>query len=275
MTASIGSAQEPKQAILEAERKAEIDAANARKRMAAQKPVKRAQEAVDINEAALAELEGSLKQQFQSLLKGELLFIRTVCQPTKQQYEQIVAAGDQALADAAKKSAQMQLVMHNRVRNRPIANADPRKLIADTLQDSLRTALSAEQVDQYEQELEKRSAYRKRVGLLTLIAKLDQDLLLTAEQRDQLSASLSQNWNDAWLNALGMLPHGPFFPNLPDNLVLPVLSVKQRAVWSEIPKNAQFVGMWGGFDLGAMIDAGDWGDAADAVPPDDRPEVQR
>jgi hypothetical protein len=95
--------------------------------------------------------------------------------------------------------------------------------------------------------------------LLNLVAKVDRVLILTAEQRDQLTEVLQTNWNDAW-NQLQMLMYGEqYFPLMPDAKILPLLTATQKAVWRGIPKGQVHFG----FDLGMMhgIDVGEeeWG----------------
>ena len=53
--------------------------------------------------------------------------------------------------------------------------------------------------------MEKRTASRKQVVIDNLVAKLDQDLVLTSEQREKLVEALSANWKDSWGQSLEML----------------------------------------------------------------------
>ena len=84
-----------------------------------------------------------------------------------------------------------------------------------------------------------------------LVAKLDGDLVLTAEQRDKLVKALAANWKDAWGQSLQMLQNlDSFFPNIPDQVVAPILSENQKEVWRRIPRNQNV--FWG-FSFGGMM----------------------
>src|SRR5439155_18686092 len=101
--------------------------------------------------------------------------MRTVCQPTKQQYEKIAADGEPALKATMTKFA--------KTWRRPGTDeqSDPRTPITDTLAQSVRATLSPEQAARYQQELEQRAASRKRVAVLNLVSKIDKVLVLTVE----------------------------------------------------------------------------------------------
>jgi hypothetical protein len=268
--------EEEKALRLERERK------DAAKQEAAEK-----KDVVDEVDAGLVEFEQQYKQQFQQLVRGELVFIRTVCKPTKEQYQRIAAVGDQALKDTVRKFAEVQKKMMRggfQAGQQPTF-PDPRKLITESLAKSVTETLSAEQVKQYQAELEKRAANRKRVALINLVAKFDHDLVLTAEQRVKLTESLSSQWNDAWSQSLEMFQHGDqFYPNVSDNLVLPILSESQRGVWRSAPKNNNVFWGWAGLGFmgGVQVVDDDWdakpAEAAkpdEATKPDEKPEEMK
>ncbi len=128
---------------------------------------------------------------------------------------------------------------------------DPRKLIEEQLAKNVSGLLSLEQRTRFNEELEKRTASRKRVVIDNLVAKLDGDLVLTSEQRTRLVEALSANWKDSWCQSLEMLQNiDSFFPNLPDQVVAPLLSDNQKEVWRRIPRNQNV--FWG-FSFGGMI----------------------
>ncbi|MGZ3469850.1 MAG: hypothetical protein ACXWO1_08910, partial [Isosphaeraceae bacterium] len=111
--------------------------------------------------------------------------------------------------------------------------------------------LSHDQESRYKAELEKRAASRKQVVIDNLVAKLDGDLVLTSEQRTRLVEALSANWKDAWGQSLEMLMNiDSFFPNIPDQVVAPILTDNQKEVWRRIPKNSNV--FWG-FSFGGGI----------------------
>lgn len=101
---------------------------------------------------------------------------------------------------------------------------------------SVQATLSAEQTARYRKELDQRAAARKRVAILHVLAKLDEKLALTAEQRGKLSDTLGENWNGSWSLAHIQMYGEHYFPQLPNNKVLPILNETQKTVWNGIQK---------------------------------------
>lgn len=186
--------------------------------------------------------------QFRQLLTTELHFVRTVCQPTPEQYQSIKTAGDASLRVTINKFAEVQKKMNQGFRaGQQPEWPDPRKLLAEGLARSVKQTLPADQAKRYEVELEKRAAARKRVAVINLVAKLDKDLVLTAEQRNKLSDSLNSNWKDAWCQQLEVFLYGDqFFPALPDDQVLPILNDKQKEIWKGTTRNQNTFWGWAG-----------------------------
>ena len=206
-------------------------------------------------------LEQQFLQQFRQLSKTELSFVRAVCQPNAEQSKKIKAASEAALKTAVKKFAEIQKKMQQGVRAGEQPEwPDPRKLMSDALLKSVKESMSAEQAKRYEVELEKRAAARKRAALLNFVAKLDKDLVLTADQRGKLTEALDKNWKDSWCQQLEVFMYGDsYFPALPDAQVIPVLTDKQKQIWNGIPKQQNQIWGWagGGFVQAVELEAED------------------
>jgi hypothetical protein len=188
--------------------------------------------------AIVQQFEQQWGPQFRQLYRTELHFMRLVCQPTKQQYAKIAADAEPALKATMRKFA---------VNMRTGGEApDPRTPIADALANSVRATLSPDQTARYRDELDQRSAARKRMVVLNLVAKVDKVLVLTREQRVTLSEILADNWSDSW-NQTQMLG-SQYFPQMPDDKMTPVLTETQKTVWRGLPyRNIRW-----GFNLGMM-----------------------
>ena len=193
-------------------------------------------------------LEQQFLQQFRQLSKTELNFVRAVCQPDKEQDKKLKTASNAALKTAVKKFAEIQKKLQQGVRAGEQPEwPDPRKLMSDALLKSVKESMSAEQAKRYEVELEKRAAARKRAALLNFVAKLDKDLVLTADQRGKLTEALDKNWKDSWCQQLEVFMYGDsYFPALPDAQVIPVLTDKQKQIWNGIPKQQNQIWGWAG-----------------------------
>ena len=94
--------------------------------------------------------------------------------------------------------------------------------------------MPAEQATLYQEERAKRSASRKQLIVRNLVARLDHELVLSAEQRDQLSESLSSHWDDAWGQSLEMFMYDyAVLPPIPDQYIAPYLSEAQKRIWRD------------------------------------------
>lgn len=193
------------------------------------------QEDVDPN---VRRLETQFLPQFVQLLRSELLYVRKICNLNKEQLTEIARFTRPRLKLAAREYA----VAQNRLmRGRGIGEArkmpDPRNLVERQIAEVLNTRLPAKQADEYRQESEKRTASRKRTMVLNLVVKLDDRLVLTAEQRAKLTQTLSTEYQDALGQWQTMLMHNVgMVPQIPDNLIVPLLDERQKAVWQKTAK---------------------------------------
>ena len=215
--------------------------------------VEAAEVLVDVQAAGVAiaggdPLEQQFLQQFRQLAKTELNFVRAVCQPTVEQSKKIKAASDAGLKTAVKKFAEIQKKLQQGIRAGEQPQwPDPRQLMADTLLKSVKESMSEEQAKKYEAELAKRAAARKRAALLNLVARLDKDLVLTADQRGKLTEAINSNWKDSWCHQLEVFMYGDtYMPVVPDAHILPVLTEKQKKIWNGVPKQQNQIWGWAG-----------------------------
>ena len=190
-------------------------------------------------------------QQFRPMFRAEYYFIRNTCGLNTDQRKQLARLGETAVKAAARQFVEAQQKMMRGGWRPGTDYPDPRKLVEQELTRVMSPLLSHDQESRYKAELEKRAASRKQVVIDNLVAKLDGDLVLTSEQRTRLVEALSANWKDAWGQSLEMLMNiDSFFPNIPDQVVAPILTDNQKEVWRRIPKNSNV--FWG-FSFGGGI----------------------
>ena len=189
-------------------------------------------------------------QQFRPLFRAEYYFLRRICDLAPDQRKQVAREGERAVHDAAKKFAELQQKMMQGGWRPGTQYPEPQQVLEDVLSKSVAGFLSPAQRARYKEEIDKRIANRKQVALDNLVAKLDSDLVLTALQREKISESLSSHWNDSWSQSMQMLMNiEHFFPNIPDNLVVPFLTENQKKSWQRIPRNQN---VFFGFQFGGM-----------------------
>jgi hypothetical protein len=190
-------------------------------------------------------------QHFRPMFRVEYYFIRNCCDLTRDQRKQLALLVEKATRAAARNFVEAQQKMMRGGWRPGMDYPDPHKLMEEELSKSASSLLSPEQQTRLKQELEKRSTSRKQMFIDNIVSKLDQDLVLNTQQRGKLVEALSANWKDAWGSSLDMLQNMEnMFPNIPDQVVAPILSENQKAVWRRIPKNQNV--FWG-FSFGGMM----------------------
>jgi hypothetical protein len=189
---------------------------------------------------ARAQNEAQIQQYAQMLQPAmwqELNFIRQVCDLTPQQRPKIRAAADVAVKEGAKAVLQPQRANVNGVmvmRSQPTLGA---QAIRDNLHETLKTTLTSEQLDRYEAEDVKRAAATKQAAILTAVARLDDALYLSKEQREKILSGLDENWQREWEQWLSIYRYsGQYCPQVPDQHVVPQLNDDQKLIWGSIQK---------------------------------------
>ena len=169
--------------------------------------------------------------QMWSIFRSEYYFIRYACDLNVDQRKTLARLGDSTIKAAARQFAEAEMKV-SRVEEYP----DPRTLIENELAKSVTTLLASGQQARYKDEIEKRAASRKQFVIDNLVARLDQDLVLSPDQRNRLVESLSTNWKDAWGRSVeNLMRNDNFFPDIPDHIVVPILTDHQREVWGVLP----------------------------------------
>jgi hypothetical protein len=175
---------------------------------------------------------------FLPFLRAELLLVRTICGLTEDERKAIGREGAQALRNASSKYVDWQRsegrksALHERS-----APPDSRKQIQDGVSAAVKKHLTAEQQARYQAEIERRNTEERQTTVRYLVAILDRNLLLSADQRAQLSESLTSHWDHAWREPLEVIQNGnTLVPPVPDQYVIPFLDAVQTGTWRGIQK---------------------------------------
>ena len=221
----VGTAgQEPIKPVPKAPQKMEVKAAPAKVAVKALAPAR-----VMVPEEVVQQWEQHYGPHMRQLLRTELHFMRLVTQPTKQQFERIAAESEPAIKEALRSLvAGMQ--------GGAGGQSEPRAAIADAVARSVQATLSLEQAARYKNELDERTAARKRLVVMNLVAMIDKLLMLSAEQREKLQAVLSDNWDESWNQTQLLMMGGQYFPSMPDAKITAILSSAQRDIWRAVQK---------------------------------------
>jgi hypothetical protein len=193
---------------------------------------------------AAAEVEQNVKEQMQQLLpqfrqlfKNELAFVSRVCRPSQEQRQRLEQAGEESIKAAAKAYTEALNKMMLGQWNHNSRQPNPQQIIQQGLAKAVLGHLSAEQSRRHQTEVNKRKDHLRQVTIQIIVARLDEQLVLTAEQRDKLAESLARDWREAWGQAWSMFANNnQCLPNLPERTVVPVLNETQKRVWGAAAK---------------------------------------
>lgn len=200
------------------------------------------------------------EQQFMKLLSGDLELMRSVCGDLPRESRRAIARdGEQAAREASLRMAELQFQDQRRQPQAgvpwqgvagavlkaivppaagPVATRgggkpadDPVSFFSAALTKSLEEHVGREQAEEFSRQLTARNERRKTASTHAIVAALDAELGLSAEQREKIERSILERWNDSMVTAVqGMHTNngGRIFPGLPDECVRPHLTEAQR-----------------------------------------------
>ena len=205
------------------------------------------------------------EQQVRPFLKvlhsGELHFIRKVCRPTPEQYQQIRKESGEQFDTQVKKFAK--LVQQQNRGN--VEFPDPRKEMTTQFAELIAKVQSPEAATRYRQELEFREEARRKTAIDNIVMRLDRELALSPEQSAKLTAVMTEKFNPQWTKQMCVFLYSEEYSPLPDGkLVTPILNDAQKKIWSAMPTGYGISFGWQGEMnfLGDQVD----GFADEAVP---------
>ncbi len=219
----------------------------------------------------------ALVEDYRQRLRTELVFVQRACELTPEQAaalekhgEEIVARAKEQFSDAIENQrADRRLVVVNNRRvmvigDRVVAVAGAaardessalQLAMADDVDEAVRQAFPDHIAARLTEERQRVNGKAKRAKAQVLAAAMDEILLLTDKQREQLCGNLTSLWNENWTPVAIKLERGShdFSPkmsvllraklaglggacDLPDVMLEPLLRPAQMAMWKEIRK---------------------------------------
>ncbi|MSR58157.1 MAG: hypothetical protein EXS05_10830 [Planctomycetaceae bacterium] len=187
---------------------------------------------------AVEKLSGrEIQQQLRPLLAIERRFLRKLLDLTPEEEAELLKQEEQHLQDVSQKHAVAFVKLQQGTWRPEDGPADARQIVQKVLAAALASRLPEDQLTSYREEISRRAAGRRNAAARSIVVTLDENLVLTAAQREQLMESLTTNWNEAWALSLQMIqPGNEQFPEIPNDLIVPFLTDAQRKVWSSVPK---------------------------------------
>jgi hypothetical protein len=197
-------------------------------------------------------------QLMKPLMWQELDFIRLTCDLTPEQRPLIKAAAENGVNRAAREIVQPQ----RSAEGRTVAFA--LQTIRTHLAKALLETLTPEQQRRYRVQTDQRTAARRQASIACAIARLDDVLLFTSEQRACVALALEKNWQDDWEQWPNLWRYAvEYYPVISDDLITPCLNKEQKAVWSGLQKIS--VNRWGGQPARDASDDSWWEDKSTAT----------
>jgi hypothetical protein len=189
----------------------------------------------DRAEANIASRIAVYCNNYRSFFHMEYSFLRRICGPTESQRKRLARDAQRAFHEAI---VTYEALLRNPQPRRPGApvgtSVDPRSLIREGLLRVAETHLPAEEADRYREEIAERIKDRKLMAIQCIVAKLDRELFLSAEQRVQIACSLFAGWDDAWLPTESqMLVADRYCSRIPRERFYGFLDDVQRTTWDE------------------------------------------
>ncbi|MFO1045184.1 MAG: hypothetical protein U0941_25695 [Planctomycetaceae bacterium] len=163
------------------------------------------------------------------LMDSELMFVRQVCELPPARRPAFRERADEIVDEVFK-------AVNRQTASSDILTLKARNLIQKKFLVEIEK-ISKEQAALYDTELKSRMAKVKEATILGLTALLDQELILTAEQRDTLHTTLSTKWKEEWEHWLLVAnQEEENFPSFADKIVSRIITPAQRQIWRTIPK---------------------------------------
>ncbi len=185
-------------------------------------------------EKAMAE---QFRRQLRPLLRSQLHVIKTVCATSKEEQAKIAREGEAVLDEAAKKFSATQMAMQRGIGFQAGQDfPNPRENIRDGILRVVKAQLPADRAGRFQADVDEQIAYQFRTAARNLVARFDEVLVLSEEQREKLSDSLAKSKDNILKNFDGNSYNGPYLPAAPDNLVTPFLTQSQLKIWRETQK---------------------------------------
>lgn len=163
-------------------------------------------------------------QQHQATVTAELQIVRQVCEDLpRPERAKIKKTVDASLNSIARQFAKNEA-----------ASIGPVTMIRQAIIEAAKGQISDIQLLQLQERMAIRAANRKRAALMSVLSRLNDELLLSVDQREGITKAICDAWHDDWEKWL--LAEGKMLPALPDQTIKPHLSDEQLQVWSELQK---------------------------------------
>lgn len=173
------------------------------------------------------------RQQYINILYSELQAVRSQCEVPKDARPEVYKAAEEAYDKALEEYVRaMYFPTNNGQRGGALRSAVRASLVA-----LLEKKLPAGEFTKLKTSSSERAEMRKEICIECVIAKLDEMMRLTKEQRASITKSIKDNWIDEWESWLMLWQYEDnYLPQVDDALIVTHLTPQQRRIWQQAQK---------------------------------------
>ncbi len=177
-----------------------------------------------------------LALQMRPVLIAELALARQICGDlTIAERQRIKAAGEVALQSLAPLTAKHRKLLGRMRADEKPDSSHPVDQLRARLASAIKEHAPPETSQRYAVEAARRIENRRRAAINLTVARLDALLYLTAEQRQEIAASLADFWQTDWEKWAQFNLPLPYLPAIPEGHVR-CLNADQNRVWHSLQK---------------------------------------
>lgn len=199
------------------------------------------------------------RKQLRQFYKVELAFAHRVCDMSPEQREQVAMAAVESIDAFIKKLGKKK----NRrqrgggfVNRRAALSVNERATVRAEVKELVDTKLRPEQAARYLDEITKRDKRFQQATVQFFVARIDEKLRLTEQQRTKLQKALEDNWREQYGQTVEVLMNNPqYVPQVSSGSLMAILDDYQKDVWRTLQKvGPQNFSMFGGGGDMVMVD---------------------
>ena len=232
----------------------------AQQRQAKQKAVKaKALGAVIFLQNGQAMRADQARKQLRNLYKVELAYANRICDMSPEQREQVAVAAVESIDVFMKKLSKKKKLRARGggfINGQATLSVDQRATVQAEVKKLVDTNLRPEQAARYLEEITKRDKRFQQATVQFFVARIDEKLRLTEEQRTKLQKALEDNWREQYGQTVEVLMMNPqFVPQVSSGSLMAILDDYQKDVWRTLQRiGPQQVGIFGRGRVNEIVD---------------------
>jgi hypothetical protein len=177
--------------------------------------------------------------RLQAVLTAELHFIKKVCGPDEQQFNNIQRAGQERILALARQYSELK-------RKRAKLGSWPpaTEKVIDALADAVVENIPADAAETYRSEIAARLDARRAADASAVVIMIDRQVMLDPQQQQALFEALRDGWQPHWSNAYLSHTYSNYAVYPETEVLSPHLAELQQRLWIGRPRRRYASLMW-------------------------------